>query len=1399
MANQDISRWLQQTRKHYAAARLQQARVLLDSDPNEGGIVFTEQRRRALVDAIGPKGAPAQGFTIRQPLDGSGNEPGVLQVGDVITALSASFNGETPPVDVLSLAIGSGSLYVGGLRVDMDQAESVAFQRDFLQEVPAANSTVMPLFSPDFRNLYYLRVWEQGVSSVEDQEAQEVMLRAGRDSSFRIRRMRRVEVLSLPAGITTCNDAWTNLLNNHLLLANATFDERNDELRSLGMLQLVFSGGEAADACSPTPPSDPLGKRYLGAENQTLRILLTSDSSYVWALDNATPLFKVQVDGLNDPSHGVTVTILNPPTDERSMPFANRVVEIIPFGALLEGGDLAGADPLFRKVTAEVGVFTRISGPYDPVKHTFALELTNTVTTNLQNLVHIWDPNNHPFAAELNAPTTPLDQRFFYMRLWHDAATPNGIEIHTSNNPNGAPLGDTGIVPVFVHDGQAGDYWVATLRVDSPDRIQPFDLVSPAGMPPAGPRRFYAPLALIAGQAVSGAPLSTEIIQVEDCRPRIRPLSDRGCATLIVGDGIHSFGDFTSIQDALDALGIDGGTVAVRPGVYDGPITVKGSNVSLEGCGDATVVRTTGTSAGSALLTITGASNVRVSGFKLQAAGESAVKVNGSSNGVDIGSMHLVSGTFDNGAFTQFGTADFGQVVIADKSTDVTLHDSVLEPNRQPGIVLGGTSAGSASNVTLTRLNILGSLTLENNDASPLVHIDDQSVNVLLSDSTLEPRGQHGVFVSLGASQILLDRLTVNVHAQQGSSGGGPSRLVTRARPAVMASFAGSANLTLRRSRIVVDDTPTDHAAIVAGGDGITIEENHVETLGSGTQPSQAWGGIQILSNSQSIRVTGNEILGGYGHGITLGSVLWVNSNDQNEVLVNFNFQGAGAGQTQGGIGGSSLVNGRLTNLIINSPITGLRTHYVPNPFRGIAPGISDIVIADNRIEGMSTNGISAVTVLGLADESLPEIEGIYIERNVITGNLKNLAANILNSTPLPLTASTFFMRIQLPRIPFGGIVLATATEAHIRDNAIINNATGTATGVLPINGVFVLNGDSIDIDGNRILGNGVRAPAREPPFVRVGPRAGIAVMLCGTSTASGPTSTIPNLVDFLTNSTSNPDDGGVSLRVTNNTVNHPEGRALIAIATGPVHIEGNYLASQGNAGGDSTSEQFQVGDLVYVQNLGGPWERFQLDANESDAFQNFTMPVNAMPTLLNQISESPYRYIGDGGGVLFNNNQTVLDWTVQRRPTVAGAPLAFFPVVLATLDHLGMLGNQMSLRIDNVPANLPSPLPDDPEVTEPVLSHLLALAMTLKVELNRFSENVKSVFLSIMARADLMNSTAFNQSTHDIFSIRQVRQDDFLDVFNNQVLFLRSPPIQDTDSLRAELKDMFGLLFPIK
>lgn len=62
MTNADITRLLIQPRKHYVGARMQQGRVVLDSDFNEEAELVDEERRRALADIVGPTGSPDEGF-----------------------------------------------------------------------------------------------------------------------------------------------------------------------------------------------------------------------------------------------------------------------------------------------------------------------------------------------------------------------------------------------------------------------------------------------------------------------------------------------------------------------------------------------------------------------------------------------------------------------------------------------------------------------------------------------------------------------------------------------------------------------------------------------------------------------------------------------------------------------------------------------------------------------------------------------------------------------------------------------------------------------------------------------------------------------------------------------------------------------------------------------------------------------------------------------------------------------------------------------------------------------------------------------------------------------------------------------------------------------------------------
>src|SRR5262249_44834793 len=117
-------------------------------------------------------------------------------------------------------AIGSGSFYLGGYRFTIDQAaqpESFQSQADWLTlTLGTGKLPAMPTAART--DLVYLYAWQQAVSSVEDQEFRERAL-GGPDTTVRLRRMRRVEVLP---NITATNCALARAaLQQHLVQPRA--------------------------------------------------------------------------------------------------------------------------------------------------------------------------------------------------------------------------------------------------------------------------------------------------------------------------------------------------------------------------------------------------------------------------------------------------------------------------------------------------------------------------------------------------------------------------------------------------------------------------------------------------------------------------------------------------------------------------------------------------------------------------------------------------------------------------------------------------------------------------------------------------------------------------------------------------------------------------------------------------------------------------------------------------------------------------------------------------------------------------------------------------------------------------------------------------------------------------
>jgi hypothetical protein len=615
MTTADITRHLFQPLKHYVGARSQQGRVLLDSDVNEAAQAIGEEQRAVLLDVIGPNGSPDDGFL-----------PDV-GIGDEVPVRAVSFNGGAA-VDCLDLRLATGTLYVAGLRFEHHAGpatvpaggDRLVFQRDFL----GMTADLAP--RPDPGNVHglltVLHGWEQDVLAVEDEEIREVAL-GGLDTSTRVRRMARVETRAASVD-ADCAAAWATARAAIEAEGGGTFDAAGVELRSSARLRIAFVEGEAEDACSPCGSAG--AGRYLGADNQTIRIMLAAPGRYVFGADNASRLYRVR---LGRAAGGrVPVAMLTPPRGEARWPLANTVMELLGAGTILDNGST---------VAAPVGVFVRVVTGYDPATGAFEIDASDLPA--LAAIVREWDAA-HPESARLP------DAADLFARPWHRVDTAaDPILLDTAGTSTHALLRRLGVFPEFHGTGQAGDYWSVTLRPNTPQQVVPWNLAEAGGVAPHGPRRFFAPIAKVVLRPPGpGEHANTEVVQsVEDCRRRFRPLVERaGCCTHTVGDGVVSRGDYGSINAAIAGLPPEGGTVCILPGRFHEEVTVARDDVVVEGCrGETEILTPGGAAVGSALVRVTGR-RITLRDLRLSARGQVGVLVGAEAAGQPLAAEDVV-------------------------------------------------------------------------------------------------------------------------------------------------------------------------------------------------------------------------------------------------------------------------------------------------------------------------------------------------------------------------------------------------------------------------------------------------------------------------------------------------------------------------------------------------------------------------------------------------------------------------------------------------------------------------------------------------------------------------------------------------------------------------------------
>ncbi|WP_396957665.1 DUF6519 domain-containing protein [Nitrosomonas sp.] len=532
--------------KDIASVWMQQGRVQLDSDWNEGMAALDRRLRAESVDTFGVHPVPGRtGVAVVSP-----------QTPD---AFKIEWDGA-------SLTIGSGRMYVDGLLVENhghgenggEVFDPVLAELRREGALPYEEQSYFCKPLPDLptngRHLAYLEVWQRELTHLQYPEMVENAV--GVDTTTRWQTVWQVRFLMLDGESREGEETPVNC---------STPDDQIPEWQLLTHPSASRMSIRAVAAPSNTEPCElPPSGGYRGLENQLYRIEIhdggpAGKATFKWSRDNASVASAV-VEVVSD----TELKLASLGRDTELCFNTDDWVEILDDRCELNGEN---SNPVQRR-----GVMRKIA--VDNAKQTIE------------------------FSPALPADLIPkggddtLSARHTRVRRWDQEGAVRDTEgklIVNLDDP-----GSNGLIPVPTagvwvelekgiqiqfsldlvgSEFHSGDYWVSAART-ADTSIEDFENV-----PPRGIHRHYARLAII--------DFDNDSPVVSDCRIHWPPAcGGGGCCTVTVAPS-------ESIQDALNALPDEGGCVCLKTGVHDisNPIQINRSNVILQGESPGSIVR----------------------------------------------------------------------------------------------------------------------------------------------------------------------------------------------------------------------------------------------------------------------------------------------------------------------------------------------------------------------------------------------------------------------------------------------------------------------------------------------------------------------------------------------------------------------------------------------------------------------------------------------------------------------------------------------------------------------------------------------------------------------------------------------------------------------------------------
>jgi hypothetical protein len=1250
----DNSRFTFDPWNDYAGVVMEQGRVQLDSDWNEWLAEMTRRMQAGTLDLLGHAVYPA-------------TTPYAFQ----ITAATAGGSN--------TLSIGCGRMYVDGLLAenhglaanaqwDPALAElsgspqppptSSANPIDFATQQPYSPGATIPAGNGPF--LAYLDVWTRPITFLEDPRLIDPAI--GIDTTGRLQTVWQVKLMPVPAG-----SSWNC----------STLDSS---------IPWPVSSGQLSIGTVATAPSGPCclttGNGYSGAENQFYRVEIhrpggsnalgaSGGASFKWSRDNASVETGVTAIANATNSLGTAASqlkVLSLGRDQVLGFVPGNWIEVLNDTLYLNGqpGELCQIDSI------------DVSGK----TITLAAPLTNasfppgTPATASNTRIRRWDQSGKIYEADGKT-------------LWYDlGASGVGGDIPVPAAGTTLLL-ESGITVSFGLSSATGgfltgDFWTFAARSADGSLYPTLAKAAPRGI-----HHHYAKLAL-----VSFGPASAS-----DCRSKWPPAGASGecgcCSTATVGDGVESFGQFTSIQQAINSLPPKGGEVSILPGRYfENVYLAQRQDIVIHGCGWQTRVASAAlapagsgasgsTASGaanptanppgsvannvSAVFTLTGCAHIVLRSFAIEAAsGEAGILVDGSGG---IAAPAASSSPAPAGSLPiNQGAKYFSPAVI-----DTALEDLVLTASTLPAIL--------ASSVQLLKI------------ADNRIAMKDL------------PSLWPAVYVS--GKEIHIERNWIGVQGTAADTEWLPTSVDNDLNPVT--------------KQIASSEAAASGAATNSSSSSINAEVN-ANISSAATPVANTPGGIQIAGPSRDVFVIENEIEGGKRNGITLGNLLHLDAS------------GADTHATYGVLMDTEDACSTTSSLVPPAVKVGKLA---------AGPKLIDILIARNRIRNMGLCGIGPVGFFNLVEL----LEVISIERlSIVANTISNTLLSPLTS--LDSAASSF---------GYGAICVPDVQTLILRDNTITNFGVqpgAEVCGIFILHGEFV----EISRNHVLETRDWALAKSEELKSPN-GMRAGILVMLVTpptldaassslwTSSASGASTPSEQQSEISTNSISSVSSvssissiSSVSslaapiyqptlpaLRVEHNVVRVPLGEALEVVGFGPFSIVNNQLSSGGTVllAGTALAGTALAGTAlaltVVVLNLGVAIELAEAASSYSALYQ--ATPGSSLSVGSNALANS------GSGAVLFSNNLCQLEANASRQR-------GFASVLLLSLDQLLFANNQCWI--------------DGPERT--TTADALLLAASLQVLGNRFQEGRAAVVYSAITLG-LVNITTQNISTYCLLS----------------------------------------------